>query len=146
LLPHVGQHPPHTTNRGHAHHAHSCRYRYSTGAPGTGLTIGHGLAAAGLHRDRERNRIVAEKPLGNDLASFRDIIGVMTRCFTKTGSTASITVRSVEFTWRKSDGEWYGRDVTVVVCALPRGDTPAGITRQTGGSTHPEVAETNSGA
>jgi len=81
LLPHDGQHPPHTTNRGHARHAHFCRYQYSTGAPGTGLTIGHGLSAAGLHRDRERNRIVAEKPLGNDLASFREINGVMTRWF-----------------------------------------------------------------
>lgn len=43
--------------------------------------IATGLASARLHRDRERSRIVAEKPLGSDLASFLDINAVMTRWF-----------------------------------------------------------------
>jgi glucose-6-phosphate 1-dehydrogenase len=43
--------------------------------------IATGLAAAGLHRDRERSRIVVEKPLGHDLASFMEINGVLTRRF-----------------------------------------------------------------
>jgi len=33
----------------------------------------HGLAAAGLAADRERARLVVEKPLGRDLASFRTL-------------------------------------------------------------------------
>lgn len=43
--------------------------------------IADGLAAAGFHRDRQRARIVVEKPLGNDLASFRDINAALTRHF-----------------------------------------------------------------
>jgi glucose-6-phosphate 1-dehydrogenase len=40
-----------------------------------------GLAKAGLARDRKRMRIVVEKPLGNDLASFKKINQVLTRHF-----------------------------------------------------------------
>jgi glucose-6-phosphate 1-dehydrogenase len=43
--------------------------------------IAAGLASAGLQRDRERSRIVVEKPLGSDLGSFREINGVLTRHF-----------------------------------------------------------------
>ena len=43
--------------------------------------IADGLAGAGLHRDRESSRIVVEKPLGTDLASFREINVAMTRHF-----------------------------------------------------------------
>ncbi len=45
--------------------------------------IADGLASAGLHRDRESSRIVVEKPLGNDLDSFRLINAAMTRHFTE---------------------------------------------------------------
>jgi glucose-6-phosphate 1-dehydrogenase len=43
--------------------------------------IAEGLSAARLNRDRERSRIVVEKPLGKDLASFRDINGTLARFF-----------------------------------------------------------------
>lgn len=35
--------------------------------------VSDGLASAGLHRDRERTRIVVEKPLGDSLSAFREI-------------------------------------------------------------------------
>jgi glucose-6-phosphate 1-dehydrogenase len=44
-------------------------------------TIATGLATAGLHRERERSRIVVEKPSGHDLASFLEINSVLTRLF-----------------------------------------------------------------
>ncbi|MEZ5543468.1 MAG: glucose-6-phosphate dehydrogenase [Pseudomonadota bacterium] len=43
--------------------------------------IASGLTAAGLQRDRSHSRIVVEKPLGSDLASFQEINGVLTRHF-----------------------------------------------------------------
>ncbi|MGD8842713.1 MAG: glucose-6-phosphate dehydrogenase [Gammaproteobacteria bacterium] len=46
--------------------------------------IATGLAAANLHRDREHNRIVAEKPLGSDLASFQAINATLSRYFDET--------------------------------------------------------------
>jgi glucose-6-phosphate 1-dehydrogenase len=44
-------------------------------------TIAKGLATAGLQRDREHSRIVVEKPLGHDLASFMEINSMLTRHF-----------------------------------------------------------------
>jgi glucose-6-phosphate 1-dehydrogenase len=44
-------------------------------------SIADGLASAGLRRNREHTRIVVEKPLGNDFASFRDINEALTRHF-----------------------------------------------------------------
>jgi glucose-6-phosphate 1-dehydrogenase len=44
-------------------------------------SIADGLASAGLRRNSEHTRIVVEKPLGNDFASFRDINGALTRHF-----------------------------------------------------------------
>ena len=44
-------------------------------------SIAEGLASARLHHDRKRSRIVVEKPLGSDLASFRDINAALTRDF-----------------------------------------------------------------
>jgi glucose-6-phosphate 1-dehydrogenase len=41
--------------------------------PGLFAPVAEGLASAGLARDRARVRIVVEKPLGHDLASFRAI-------------------------------------------------------------------------
>ncbi len=46
--------------------------------------IGHGLGEAGLAKERERARIVVEKPLGHDLASFRDINATLKRYFDET--------------------------------------------------------------
>ena len=43
--------------------------------------IALGLDAAGLSKDRERVRVVIEKPLGNDLASFHKINDVLCRVF-----------------------------------------------------------------
>ncbi len=41
--------------------------------PGLFGAVADGLAGAGLHRGRERTRIVVEKPLGDSLAAFRAI-------------------------------------------------------------------------
>ncbi len=43
--------------------------------------IALGLGAAGLAQDRERVRLVVEKPLGNDLASFLEINAVLCKVF-----------------------------------------------------------------
>lgn len=43
--------------------------------------IARGLAKAGLNRDRKRTRVVVEKPLGSDLASFREINRALTQHF-----------------------------------------------------------------
>ena len=43
--------------------------------------IALGLGAAGLAQDREHVRLVVEKPLGNDLASFRQINDALCRIF-----------------------------------------------------------------
>jgi glucose-6-phosphate 1-dehydrogenase len=43
--------------------------------------IARGLAQAGLAQDREHSRIVVEKPLGYDLASFREINSALTEQF-----------------------------------------------------------------
>jgi glucose-6-phosphate 1-dehydrogenase len=42
-----------------------------------------GLGTAGLAQDRERDRIVVEKPMGHDLESFRKINGVLCRFFSE---------------------------------------------------------------
>jgi len=62
-------------------HARADRVFYLAVPPVIFSTIATGLAAAGLQRDRDRGRIVVEKPLGNDLASFLQINGVLTRHF-----------------------------------------------------------------
>jgi glucose-6-phosphate 1-dehydrogenase len=46
--------------------------------------IGHGLGEAGLARERERARIVVEKPLGHDLDSFRKINATLRHYFDET--------------------------------------------------------------
>ena len=43
--------------------------------------VARGLGSAGLAEDREHVRIVVEKPLGHDWASFRDINGALCRNF-----------------------------------------------------------------
>ena len=43
--------------------------------------VAHGLGEAGLNQNRESARIVAEKPLGHDLESFRAINATLTRIF-----------------------------------------------------------------
>ena len=45
------------------------------------VPVALGLDAAGLSQDRERVRLVVEKPLGNDLASFHKINDVLCRVF-----------------------------------------------------------------
>jgi glucose-6-phosphate 1-dehydrogenase len=62
-------------------HARADHVFYLATPPAVFSSIASGLAATGLHRNRERSRIVVEKPLGNDLASFREINGVLTRHF-----------------------------------------------------------------
>lgn len=62
-------------------HARADHVFYLATPPAVFSSIAAGLAAAGLQRDRVRSRIVVEKPLGHDLASFREINGVLTRHF-----------------------------------------------------------------
>jgi len=62
-------------------HARADLVFYLATPPGIFSAIATGLAAASLQRDRDRSRIVVEKPLGNDLASFQQINAVLTRHF-----------------------------------------------------------------
>ena len=57
------------------------RIFYMATPPGLFEPIAQGLGAAALNRDRERARVVVEKPLGRDLDSFRAINAALTRFF-----------------------------------------------------------------
>src|SRR3569832_2481279 len=54
---------------------------YMATPPSLFARIARGLAAVGLAEPRERARIVAEKPLGHDLDSFREINTALTEGF-----------------------------------------------------------------
>jgi len=69
----------HRFNNGWKAHAETVFYLATP--PPLFADITAGLAAAGLHRDRKHNRIVVEKPLGYDLASFQEINTALTRSF-----------------------------------------------------------------
>ena len=57
------------------------RVYYLATPPSLFETIAVGLGAAGLAQDREHVRLVVEKPLGNDLASFHHINNALSRIF-----------------------------------------------------------------
>ena len=57
------------------------RVFYLATPPSLFETIAVGLGAAGLAQDREHVRLVVEKPLGNDLASFHEINDALCRIF-----------------------------------------------------------------
>lgn len=59
------------------------RLFYMATPPSLFEPIAVGLGSVGLAKDRERARIVMEKPLGHDLESFRRINGALTRFFTE---------------------------------------------------------------
>jgi glucose-6-phosphate 1-dehydrogenase len=64
--------------------AHADMVFYLATPPRLFSDITAGLASANLHRDREHSRIVVEKPLGFDLASFQEINTALTRSFNET--------------------------------------------------------------
>jgi glucose-6-phosphate 1-dehydrogenase len=57
------------------------RVFYMATPPSLFAPIARGLGDAGLHRERERARVVVEKPLGHDLASYREINNVLVNEF-----------------------------------------------------------------
>ncbi|MGE5758348.1 MAG: glucose-6-phosphate dehydrogenase [Sideroxydans sp.] len=59
----------------------SNRVFYLATPPSLFERIALGLAAAGLSQDRDRVRLVVEKPLGNDLKSFHEINDALCRVF-----------------------------------------------------------------
>ena len=59
------------------------RVFYLATPPALFAPIARGLGAAGLAQDRERVRIVVEKPLGHDLASFHEINNALCDIFTE---------------------------------------------------------------
>jgi glucose-6-phosphate 1-dehydrogenase len=56
---------------------------YLATPPALFTPIAEGLGAAGLARHPERSRIVVEKPMGHDLASFREIDRALSRHFSE---------------------------------------------------------------
>ena len=57
------------------------RVFYLATPPSLFKRIARGLGAAGLAQDRDRVRLVVEKPLGNNLESFHEINGALCRIF-----------------------------------------------------------------